>query len=69
MKTEHVLDLTRCSHGLDIGFRCWNCTIEELMDVEMMTLARKHCRGCGRPVVASVDYCAECTSEDERDCW
>jgi hypothetical protein len=29
----------------------------------------KRCKCCNRPVGRLPDYCAECTQEDETDCW
>jgi hypothetical protein len=69
MRTDHAFDLTRCSHGLDLGLRCCNCTTEGLGKVQTRMLLQKRCHGCGRPVGPWVDYCALCTCEDESDCW
>lgn len=69
MRMDHSLDLTRCSHGLDLGLKCWDCTTEGLQNVRLAKFAHQGCNGCGRPVGPWADYCAECSCEDESDCW
>jgi hypothetical protein len=40
-----------------------------LVGVERRYLTMNRCKGCNRPVGYLPDYCAECTQEDETDCW
>jgi hypothetical protein len=69
MRSECAHDLTRCSHGLYLGFTCWDCMADGLRNVRASALTENRCKGCGHPVGPWVDYCAQCASEDESDCW
>ena len=69
MRIEHAYDLTKCSHGLYLGWKCWDCTTEGLRNVLATAQIEKRCKGCGDPVGPLADYCGQCTSEDEGDCW
>jgi len=62
-------DLATCSHGRDLGDPCFLCDAEGLETVRRQHAAVKCCKGCNRPVGPWADYCAECTQEDETDCW
>jgi hypothetical protein len=62
-------DLRRCSHGLNLGDVCAACNAEGLEAVKRQYAAAKRCKVCNRLVRHWVDYCGECTQEDEPDCW
>lgn len=69
MRSDRAPDLMRCSHGLDIGVKCGDCTNEGLKNVDARQASQKRCKGCDNPVGPWVDYCGECSCEDEDDCW
>jgi hypothetical protein len=44
-------------------------TASALDAVQQGCVTMNRCKGCNRPVGYLPDYCAECTQEDETDCW
>jgi len=64
-----VPHLAKSSHGLNIADVCAYCTVEVLEALKPFHATVKLCKGCSQPIGHWVDYCGQCTSEDETDCW
>jgi hypothetical protein len=64
-----VPHLAKSSHGLNIADVCAYCTVEVLEALKPFYATVKLCKGCSQPIGHWVDYCGQCTSEDETDCW
>jgi hypothetical protein len=61
--------LARYPHGVNIGDMCARHLITSLASIPYGQVALNRCKGCNRPVGPLPNYCAECTQEDETDCW
>jgi hypothetical protein len=62
-------DFATCLHRRNIAWTCACCTSDRLEAIKRLPAAAQRCKGCGRPIGRWVDYCGECTPEDETDCW
>jgi hypothetical protein len=60
MKTDHAFDLTRCSHGLDLGWTCWSCTTEGLKAVREDVETRRAFEGREDAVASWIDCSEQC---------
>jgi hypothetical protein len=62
-------DLTRYLHATNIADARVRYTAEDLQTAKRFFATVKQCKGCSHSIGQLIDYCGECTSEDETDCW
>ena len=59
----------RSSHVGHVSQIYPRCSAEELGALRRLAATVTRCKGCGCSIGRWVDYCADCTGEDETDCW